>query len=593
MHYALVIIIIIVIICFQASSLVSTLKKIRSYRDIFPADASSYYISETNINNDDSDNGDNENDDEYSTDDVVNDEIVTVSQINVDSDSLTMKKIVFAINRYLQKNRGAASDFHLMKDVVERYCDAESDEITTQQPIPLYLGLMGTMVGIIFGIGSIAIFGDIAAGGAILDHVKELMVCVAIAMFASLAGVFCTTLIAWLSKNANSEVEADKNHFYSWLQTELLPVLSGNTANAIHLLQQNLLTFNLTFKRNIDGLSSALSQISDSSHEQVQLIQLIRDIDIRRVAQANIEVLRELKSCTGEISHFNTYLHSVAGYLDAVNALNSNINDHLNRTAAIERMGSFFERELEQVQTREQYINQVVANVDNTLRDTFNALKESTESGVLELRRTSATEFETLRDTLTEEKQAFRESLLSRNTEFSDYVREQKEILSQKAEEIIALTNEIKSMSETKAAIDRMVNATNEQNSKLDKMIELLRNQKPTIIASQGKGTDTPQGTNYYPNIVIPNWIKVSIIVGLLLLFSMLCLRLFDIFGWTFGNSKNISDDVTITTNPTVENVQPIPETHLEDEKVTYEPSAAEDMGSELEVAPQTNQEDF
>ena len=36
-----------------------------------------------------------------------------------------------------------------MKDVVERYCDADEEEITTQQPIPLYLGLMGTMVGII------------------------------------------------------------------------------------------------------------------------------------------------------------------------------------------------------------------------------------------------------------------------------------------------------------------------------------------------------------------------------------------------------------------------------------------------------------
>lgn len=50
-----------------------------------------------------------------------------------------------------------------MKDVVERYCDAEEEEINIQQPIPLYLGLMGTMVGIIVGIGFIAVSGGLSS----------------------------------------------------------------------------------------------------------------------------------------------------------------------------------------------------------------------------------------------------------------------------------------------------------------------------------------------------------------------------------------------------------------------------------------------
>ena len=101
-----------------------------------------------------------------------------------------------------------------MKDVVERYCDAEEEEITTQQPIPLYLGLMGTMVGIIVGIGAIAISGGLA-GDSLMNHISELMTCVAIAMAASFTGVLCTTLIAWKSKDAVSKVQADKNRFYS------------------------------------------------------------------------------------------------------------------------------------------------------------------------------------------------------------------------------------------------------------------------------------------------------------------------------------------------------------------------------------------
>lgn len=524
LHYFIVILIILVIIGVQTNSYIKTKKKIRSYRSIFPSELSAYSLNEIILKDDNVTDEDEED----------NEVFVSVSQIKINSESSTLKEIVLAINKYLQKNRGAASDFHLMKDVVERYCDAESDQISTQQPIPLYLGLMGTMFGIIIGIGSIAFSGGLTSV-SLMSHITELMVCVATAMAASLAGVYFTTRIAWQSKEANSEVEADKNKFYSWLQTELLPVLSGNTANAIHLLQQNLLTFNTSFKRNIDGLSSALAKISDASHEQVELIQLIRDIDIRRVAQANIQVLRELNSCTGEITRFNTYLHSVSGYLDAVNALNSNINEHLNRTAAIERMGSFFEREIEQVQTREQYINQVVANVDNTLRDTFNALRESTENGVQELRRSSATEFETLKDTLTEEKQAFRDSLISKNSEFADFIREQKELLSQRTEEILALTNEIRSLSDTKNAMERIVQASNEQNQKLDRMIELLR--KQSIVAG-GKNGETIVAPG---NLIIPKWIRFAIAFIVLFLFCILSLKIVDLMGiqLPMGDSSN------------------------------------------------------
>ena len=68
-----------------------------------------------------------------------------------------------AINAYLLKNKGATGDFLLIKDIVERYCDAKREEIETQLPMPLYMGLMGTMLGIIIGIGYIAIASGFSA----------------------------------------------------------------------------------------------------------------------------------------------------------------------------------------------------------------------------------------------------------------------------------------------------------------------------------------------------------------------------------------------------------------------------------------------
>lgn len=454
LHYILVVLIILAIIVAQIYIYRNTQKKITTYKSIFPSNTLSYSIIEREIR------FDNNVDDEER--DIEEIETITVSQLNINTNNNTLKEIRNALNAYLQKNKGAASDFYLMKDVVERYCDAE-EEINIQQPIPLYLGLMGTMVGIIVGIGFIAVSGGLSSE-SLMDNITSLMTCVAIAMAASLVGICCTTMISWSSKSATSKVEADKNRFYSWLQTKLLPVLSGNAVNALYLLQQNLMSFNQTFQSNIEGLDSALSKVEDSSREQIELITLIKDIDIKRVAQANVSVLKELKECTGEITVFNKYLHSVSGYLTAVNELNGNINEHLNRTAAIENMGAFFEREISQVTAREQYINEVVAKVDDTLRKTFERLTESTKDSVTQLRNNSITEFDALLKHYSEQKEEFAKMMQEQRDEFAD-----------RNAETLELMKEIRNLADIKTVMGQLVESTKGQNAMLEQLVRSIQ----------------------------------------------------------------------------------------------------------------------
>ena len=526
MHYAIVILIIFIIICFQLYSYGDTVNKIKRYRNIFPKSVSSYSLKELAIREEKGEIGNKEEDDLPLPfdEDAEPEAVVTVSQVHIEEASPTLSEVEHSLNMYLQKNRGAASDFHIMKDVVERYCDADEEGITTQQPIPLYLGLMGTMVGIIVGVIYIAATNGFSGDG-ITKSVTELMTCVAIAMSASLIGVYCTTRISWKSKDAFSKVESAKNKFYSWLQTELLPTLSGNTVNALYLLQQNLTKFNTTFRSNITGLNRALGQIKETSSEQIELINLLQDIDIRRVAQANVMVLHELKDCTGELSHFNQYIHSVSDYLTAVNSLNSNINEHLNRTAAIERMGAFFEKEISQVSEREKYINEVVANVDNTLKNTFNALADSTRSGVDELRNNSAAEFDKVSQVLTAQQQEFKTSLDAQREEFAqalreereafvEYLRSQKDNLSAKSDEISQVVDRIRDLADTKTAMNSLLSASREQTGKLDELINIMSSRN-----RDGRGSS--ESTVFVqPKLEIPVFYKIAFgaIAGLLLL---------------------------------------------------------------------------
>lgn len=503
MHYIIVICIILCIIGFQLYSFGDTIKKLKKYQSIFPKDTSSYSVNELCLIEREA------NDDEYSYLDLkLKDKGIFVSQIQVKDPSTTLTEITNALNKYLQKNKGSASDFHLMKDVVERYCDSEEEEISTQQPIPLYLGLMGTMVGIIVGIAYVAISGGLVSA-KIVDNISELMSCVAIAMFASFIGIYCTTRISWRSKNAFSAVETDKNNFYSWLQTELLPTLSGDTVNALYMLQQNLSTFNATFQTNITGLNRALEQVKDTSTEQVELISLIKGIDIKRVAEANITVLRELKDCTGELSTFNRYLHEVSNYLTAVNDLNGNINEHLNRTAAIERMGTFFEQEINQVKNREQYINEVVANVDNRLKQTFENLSESTVKGMTNLKNDSATQFDSVSQVIHAQEQDFKETLRAQRDEFAqslkkeqeaflDYLQNQKESLSSKSDEISEIIKEIRSLADAKSGLLELIAVSKQQNACINELVQTLKDEYDNIDSGR--------------SMHVPTYLKISIV---------------------------------------------------------------------------------
>lgn len=473
-HYILVVLIILAIIGVQIYIYKNTKNKILLYKFIFPDTVSSYSIADTDIS---------------ASEEVY--ETVTVSQIRINTKNPTLKEICNSLNMYLQKNKGAASDFYLMKDVVERYCDAEEEEISIQQPIPLYLGLMGTMVGIIVGIGFIAFSGGLSSE-SLMNNITSLMTCVAIAMTASLVGILFTTLISWESKNATTKVEANKNRFYSWLQTELLPVLSGNTVNALYLLQQNLMTFNQTFQTNIEGLDNALSKIVESSNEQVELISLIKDIDIQHVAQANLSVLKELKDCTGEIAVFNKYLHNVSTYLEAVNGLNNNINEHLTRTAAIERMGAFFEREINQVAERERYINEVVAKVDDTLRKTFEQIQDSTKEGILQLRNNSVTEFDKLQKQYAEQKEEFAKILQQQRDEFISH-----------SGDITTVIEEIRSITEIKTVVTKLLESAKDHTSTLSELVSNLKHCEISRLGNVSKAETVIPSPIQFPKTLV------------------------------------------------------------------------------------------
>jgi hypothetical protein len=83
---------------------------------------------------------------------TINADKIEVNIVQCDSKkNHVLDNILFSVNNYLIRNRGASSDFNLIKDIVERNTNAVEEDINISIGIPLYLGLMGTMLGIVIG----------------------------------------------------------------------------------------------------------------------------------------------------------------------------------------------------------------------------------------------------------------------------------------------------------------------------------------------------------------------------------------------------------------------------------------------------------
>lgn len=307
-------------------------------------------------------------DDSYTGD---NQELVTVSLItkSIKDISPILQSVVDTINNYLRKNKGAAADFNLIKDIVERQCDAVDEEINHKLPVPIYLGLMGTVMGIIVGLFSLDFeFNPLTGaldGEKFVNSVSALISGVKLAMICSFVGLGMTTVLSsWLYRGAKAKLERQKNDFYDFIQTQLLPQMSKDAASAIITLQSNLQQFNSSFQRNISSFGKIMDEIHDTFDSQVQLQKEMKKMDLTRVANLNVNVLAQLRDSMTEFEKFTKYLSQMNSFVHQTAKLTDSINDQLERTEAVETVVDALEDNIKKNQLVMEKLRQFLERID-------------------------------------------------------------------------------------------------------------------------------------------------------------------------------------------------------------------------------------
>ncbi len=352
----------------------------------------------------------------------------TVSEICLkeDEESTLLRDVIKTINNYLKKNKGGAADFHLIKDIVERHTDSIDEEINHKLPVPIYLGLMGTVLGIIVGLFSLKFQFDSTTsslnGELFVNSVSGLINGVKLAMICSFVGLTLTTLLSsWRYMGAKSKLEAQKNAFYDFIQTRLLPQMTKDATSTILALQANLEKFNTSFKENIDGFGSIMDDIHNALDSQVALQRELKRMDLTQVANLNSNVLGQLRRSMTEFEKFTQYLNQMNTFVRSTAKLTDSINDQLQRTEAVEtivhamqenilrnqlvmnKLRDFLERVNEQ-----QAVVTATGVIDSTMAQAIEQLQAHTQEQINSIRTYTTEATEDLHDLVTSERQHLR-----------------------------------------------------------------------------------------------------------------------------------------------------------------------------------------
>lgn len=238
-------------------------------------------------------------------------------------------EVIKSTNAYLCKNKGASADFGILKDTCERHLEKVDNEIGNLINVPLYIGLGGTFVGIIIGLWGIDFSATTEGTTTTIssDSIAQLLNGVIAAMFASLMGLAFTVInSALVYKPAAYKNDTDKNHYYDFLQRELLPFLNIGVSKSLGSFKDVLNHFIIKFGENMDDYKDSGHLLNENLQKQQTVLEEINKLSLTRTATKIAKVFADLKESAEHLEKFQVYQKGLNGYVDKTEKVAHDMN---------------------------------------------------------------------------------------------------------------------------------------------------------------------------------------------------------------------------------------------------------------------------
>lgn len=249
--------------------------------------------------------------DEMTSDDV------NVSLITTNYGSKGFKDVVIETNKYLCKNVGTSADLGILQDICDKELEVKENSIKRSLNLPLFLGLGGTFIGIIFGIIGFlldieSLFGTSSSNNE-ANGLLFLLMGIAAAMCASFVGL---VLMVWNTsfnyKKATVGLDTKRNEYFDFLRRELMPTLANSMSSSLNSLKGVLGHFVDKFGKNLDAYADSAELLNENLEKQHLVLTQIQNMGMTRMAKHVTTAFDQLHKSADALNVFYQYLNSAA-----------------------------------------------------------------------------------------------------------------------------------------------------------------------------------------------------------------------------------------------------------------------------------------
>lgn len=318
-----------------------------------------------------------------------NTKVFTYTQSN--SKNEILHRIKNSLNGYLVSNFGAPVNFSIIKDIIDREVDTLDEEINQSVSVPLYLGLAATMFGIIYGF-----FGIPKLGGNtdnFSSAIDVLIHGVSLAMIASLAGLFLTTLLTFVFyKNARKLVQQKKNDQITTLQAQLLPELIRAEDTGVSGLKSSLDNFARTATTITENVKIASLNTQQTIQNQLEVLRRVENLNVTKISKINLELFEKLSESMDSFEYFSNYLlqmETISKKFETFSKRAENMEsiavDISTTLAESKKLFEFLQTQYSEIEKHKQHSLIIVDNADMTFGKALDILKNNVEDKVQSL----------------------------------------------------------------------------------------------------------------------------------------------------------------------------------------------------------------
>lgn len=259
-------------------------------------------------------------------------ESFATSLLKAENASPQFQEILLDTNDYLRHNKGAAADFGILKDISERQSEVLDNEVQANVATPLYLGLLGTFLGVILGLVGIARNG-VSDENALTPFLTGVL----IAMTGSFVGLLLTLLGNGVLRQAREQLDRKQNQYYTFLQARLLPVLHADMASSLTNLKSVLDAFNQQFVGQVELFNPLMEKVTQNIRVQSDFLERLDTIGYDKMAAANIAVFEKVRESAEMFAAFTGYQQKLNDMLANGYQSAQSVNNILDRLRGFEK----------------------------------------------------------------------------------------------------------------------------------------------------------------------------------------------------------------------------------------------------------------